>query len=114
MSCFSTVTIDTAWLPQELQHVGAWQTKDLPEDEEKRFPNDDYYDGAIRRDGVFVREDGMWNPALTGWIALVADIVYANHELCIRLEHGVLAELVLGDEPPGESPSVSRGWVHIA
>jgi hypothetical protein len=111
MSCFSTVTIDPAWLPQELQNISTWQTKDLPEDEEKRFPNDNYYDGAVRRDGAFVREDGMWNPSLVGWAELVSDLCYAPHEICIRFECGVLAELIVGDEPPGERARSVRGWI---
>jgi hypothetical protein len=110
MSCFSTVTIHRAWLPEELQSVGAWQTKDLPEDEETMFPNDDYYDGTIRHDGVFVREDGMWNPSLSGWAELVSDLCYAHHEICIRFECGVLAELIVGGEPPGELANSVRGW----
>lgn len=112
MGCFSTVIIDPEWLPPELRSISAWQTKDLPDDEEKQFPFDNYYDGVIRRDGVFMREDGMWNPSLTGWVALTSDIIDADHEICIRFEHGTLAELTVGDEPPGEGPSVTRGWVH--
>jgi len=63
MGCFSTIEIDHELLPEQYKHVW-WQTKDLPYDEEKEFPCDDCYDGVIRRDGRFVREDGMWNPGL--------------------------------------------------
>lgn len=38
---------------------------------EKTFAYDNYYDGDIRRDGVFVREDGMWHPSMAGWVELV-------------------------------------------
>lgn len=40
---------------------------------------------------------------MIGWLCI--------YDLCIRIEHGVFAELIVGDEPPGESPTVNRGWV---
>jgi len=70
MGCFSTIELDHELLPELYKHV-SWQTKDLSYDDEKEFPCDECYDG-VRRDGRFVREDGMWNPDLSGWVSLIA------------------------------------------
>ena len=108
MSCFSTLKIHPDLVP-ELDKVSFWQNKSLPLDEETEFCCG-CYDGEIRSDGRFVREDAKWNPDLTGWISLVADDPTRNDKICIRLERGVMAELILGDEPPGPEPDVSGGW----
>lgn len=111
MSDFSTISFDSDFLlmPPPARHV-SYQSKDLPEHEDETCTA--CIGGTVHADGVFERDDGLWNPFLTGWIRLIEQL--GHNEFSLRFENGRAVEVIVGrDLPKGvayaeESPNEWR------
>jgi hypothetical protein len=107
VSDFSTITFEAGFslIPASARD-DSYQSKDFPEQDARSA----CIDGHIHNDGVFVRHDDIWNPALNGWAALVAS--FSNYEWSVRFEGGRAVEVRSGrdiawdaNEGIGDSPN---------
>lgn len=95
MSDISTISfhIDFPLIPQEARRY-TYQSKDLPDHE----TDTTYINGTFRADGLFVREDGLWNPSLNGWLRLIAE--FGPYEFSLHLIGGRAKEVIVGRKLP--------------
>lgn len=95
MSDFSTISFhsDFPLIPPFARQT-CYQSKDLPEHETMTA----CIGGDVHANGLFERDDGLWNPSLNGWIRLIAQ--FGHNEFSLRFQDGRAVEVITGRDPP--------------